>query len=157
MRLPKHIGIIPDGNRRWAKGQGMDKSEGYVHGISPGMSLYRMCRELGIGEMSFYGFTADNTKRRSVQRQAFTRACEAAGEELAKEDASLLVLGNTKSPMFPHELLPFTARHDFGKGRPRVRAGRPSVRLRVLPARRCAESTIPARRGRTRQIGRAHV
>ena len=37
-------------------------------------------------------------------------------EELAKEEASLLVLGNTKSPMFPHELLPFTARHDFGKG-----------------------------------------
>ena len=116
MRLPKHIGIIPDGNRRWAKGQGMDKSEGYVHGISPGMSLYRMCRELGIGEMSFYGFTADNTKRPSVQRQAFTRACVAAVEELAKEDASLLVLGNTKSPMFPQELLPFTARHDFGKG-----------------------------------------
>lgn len=55
MRLPKHIGIIPDGNRRWAKGQGMDKSEGYGHGISPGMSLYHMCRELGIGEMSFYG------------------------------------------------------------------------------------------------------
>ena len=39
-----------------------------------------------------------------------------AVEELAKEDASLLVLGNTKSPMFPQELLPFTARHDFGKG-----------------------------------------
>ena len=116
MRLPKHIGIIPDGNRRWAKGQGMDKSEGYGHGITPGMSLYRMCRELGIGEMSFYGFTTDNTKRPSAQRQAFTRACVAAVEELAKEDASLLVLGNTKSPMFPHELLPFTARHDFGKG-----------------------------------------
>ena len=41
---------------------------------------------------------------------------QAAVEELAKEDASLLVLGNTKSPMFPQELLPFTARHDFGKG-----------------------------------------
>ena len=40
----------------------------------------------------------------------------AAVEELAKEEASLLVLGNTKSPCFPHELLPFTARHDFGKG-----------------------------------------
>lgn len=116
MRLPKHIGIIPDGNRRWAQGRGMKKSEGYGHGISPGMELYHMCMDLGIEEMSFYGFTIDNTKRPSVQRQAFTRACVAAVEELSREDASLLVLGNTQSPMFPGELLPYTARHDFGRG-----------------------------------------
>lgn len=116
MRLPKHIGIIPDGNRRWATDRGMEKSEGYGHGISPGMTLYHMCRELGIEEMSFYGFTVDNTKRPSGQRQAFTKACIAAVEELSREDASLLVLGNTGSAMFPQELLPYTTRHDFGKG-----------------------------------------
>lgn len=116
MRIPKHIGIIPDGNRRWAVGRGMEKADGYDHGISPGMELYRMCCELGIQEMSFYGFTVDNTKRPSVQRQAFTKACVAAVEELSKEDASLLVLGNTRSPMFPEELLPYTVRHDFGRG-----------------------------------------
>ena len=116
MRLPKHIGIIPDGNRRWAVEHGMEKREGYRHGISPGMELYHMCRELEIGEMSFYGFTADNTKRPVAQRQAFTRACVAAGDELSREDASLLVIGNTASPMFPKELLPFTSRQDFGKG-----------------------------------------
>ena len=75
-----------------------------------------MCRQLGIEEMSFYGFTVDNTKRPSAQRQAFTKACVAAVEELSKEDASLLVLGNTQSPMFPPELLPYTRRHDFGAG-----------------------------------------
>ena len=101
MRLPKHIGIIPDGNRRWAKGQGMDKSEGYVHGISPGMSLYRMCRELGIGEMSFYGFTADNTKRPSVQRQAFTRACVAAVKKPA-----CLCWEIQNPPCFPKSFFP---------------------------------------------------
>lgn len=116
MRIPRHIGIIPDGNRRWAVEQGMGKGDGYSHGISPGMELYRMCWELGIEEMSFYGFTVDNTKRPSHQRQAFTKACVAAVEELAKEDASLLVLGNTESPMFPRELMGYTTRHDFGKG-----------------------------------------
>lgn len=116
MRLPKHIGIIPDGNRRWAGRQGMGKESGYQHGISPGMELYRMCRGLGIEEMSFYGFTADNTKRPAVQRQAFTRACVAAVEELSREDARLLVLGNTASPMFPPELLPYTTRQTLGKG-----------------------------------------
>ena len=116
MRLPRHIGIIPDGNRRWALDRGMEKPDGYKHGISPGMTLYHMCRQLGIEEMSFYGFTVDNTKRPSAQRQAFTKACVAAVEELSKEDASLLVLGNTQSPMFPPELLPYTRRHDFGAG-----------------------------------------
>lgn len=116
MRIPKHIGIIPDGNRRWAIERGMEKPDGYSYGISPGMTLYRMCRELGIEEMSFYGFTVDNTKRPTVQRSAFTKACVAAVEELSGEDASLLVLGNTESPMFPPELLPYTRRHDFGAG-----------------------------------------
>ena len=116
MRLPKHIGIIPDGNRRWAVREGMEKADGYDHGISPGMELYRMCCEMGIEEMTFYGFTVDNTKRPSAQRQAFTKACVAAVEELSREDASLLVLGNTNSAVFPAELLPYTIRHDFGKG-----------------------------------------
>ena len=74
MRLPNHIGIIPDGNRRWAVGQGLHKQDGYDRGISPGLELYRACRDLGIREMSFYGFTADNAKRPIAQRRAFTSA-----------------------------------------------------------------------------------
>lgn len=116
MRIPKHIGIIPDGNRRWAVEQGMKKEDGYAEGISPGMSLYRTCREMGIEEMSFYGFTIDNTKRPSKQRTAFTEACIGAVTELSKEDARLLVLGNTDSAMFPDELLPYTTRQTFGSG-----------------------------------------
>lgn len=116
MRIPKHIGIIPDGNRRWAQGQGMEKEEGYDRGISPGMTLYRICRELGIEEMSFYGFTVDNTKRASRQRLAFTDACVKAVQELSREDAQLLVLGNTESAMFPEALLPYTERQTFGAG-----------------------------------------
>lgn len=116
MRLPKHIGIIPDGNRRWALGQNMEKEDGYIHGIAPGMTLYRMCREMGIEEMTFYGFTVDNTKRPSKQRVAFSNACIDAVKVLSKEHAELLVLGNTNSPMFPEALLPYTTRHVFGKG-----------------------------------------
>lgn len=116
MRIPQHIGIIPDGNRRWAKSQGMDASQGYAHGISPGMAMYYKCRELGVKELTVYGFTVDNTKRPSSQRKAFTEACIGAVKELSREDAELLVLGNTDSAMFPEELLPYTRRHTFGKG-----------------------------------------
>lgn len=116
MRLPKHIGIIPDGNRRWAVGQGLSKEMGYDPGIDPGMRLYRYLKHLGVGEMTVYGFTADNTKRPFLQRMAFTKACVKAVEVLSKEDAKLLVLGNTDSSAFPPELLPYTTRQTFGTG-----------------------------------------
>lgn len=116
MRIPNHIGIIPDGNRRWAEKSGYTKDQGYSKGLTPGLSAFKICRELGVKEMTFYGFTVDNTKRPSSQRLAFTRACVEAVQMLAKEDAELLVLGNSASPMFPPELLPFTKRKTFGKG-----------------------------------------
>ena len=36
-RIPRHIGIIPDGNRRWAKENGLRKQDGYNHGLLPGL------------------------------------------------------------------------------------------------------------------------
>lgn len=120
MRIPEHIGIIPDGNRRWAAEKGRKKEEGYREGIVPGMELYRLCRDLGVKELSFYGFTADNTKRPAVQKYAFIEACIQAVEALSLEDAELLVVGNTDSNIFPKELLPYTIRKTFGKGGIRV-------------------------------------
>ena len=116
MKLPDHIGIIPDGNRRWAESKGMTKEKGYALGLDPGLELFRLCRQAGIKEVTSYGFTVDNTKRPSEQRLAFTEACIQAVEILSKEDAALLVVGNTDSAMFPKELLPFTTRKIFGKG-----------------------------------------
>lgn len=116
MRIPNHIGIIPDGNRRWAVEQGLKKEGGYTHGISPGMELYRICREQGIREMTVYGFTADNVRRPKDQRLAFTDACVRAVEALSKEDAELLVLGNSDSAVFPEELRPYLTRQTFGSG-----------------------------------------
>lgn len=115
-RLPRHIGIIPDGNRRWAQRNGMQKQDGYDYGIDPGFQLYQECVDLGIKEMTFYGFTQDNTKRPAVQTKAFQKACVDSVMELAQQDANLLIVGNTESPMFPQELLPYTHRVTIGKG-----------------------------------------
>ena len=60
---PKHIGIIPDGNRRWASGKGMKKQDGYEHGLMPGLRLLKMAKEKGVEEITYYGFTMDNCKR----------------------------------------------------------------------------------------------
>jgi len=116
MRIPNHIGIIPDGNRRWAVDKGMTKERGYALGLDPGLILFKLCKDAGVKEITYYGFTTDNTKRPANQREAFTEACINAVEMLSKEDASLLVVGNTDSPMFPKKLLPYTKRQTFGKG-----------------------------------------
>ena len=116
-RIPTHIGIIPDGNRRWAQENGLHKKEGYGYGIQPGFELYEMMLEYGIKEATFYGFTKDNNKREKCQRDAFTKACIDAVELLSGKDANLLVIGNTDSPAFPKELLKYAnQRVTYGKG-----------------------------------------
>ncbi|WP_027399949.1 undecaprenyl diphosphate synthase family protein [Anaerovorax odorimutans] len=119
-RLPKHIGVIPDGNRRWAVSKGLDKKEGYNYGINPGFKLYELCKDMGIEELTLYGFTVDNTKRPAAQKTAFQEACVNAVMDLIDKDAQLLVVGNTQSSCFPKELLPFTKRVKFGSGKIKV-------------------------------------
>ncbi|MDR3644385.1 MAG: undecaprenyl diphosphate synthase family protein, partial [Clostridia bacterium] len=97
-------------------GKGYEKQDGYQYGIQPGFELYKMCIELGIREMTFYGFTIDNTKRPSVQTKSFQKACVDAVLQLANKDADLLIVGNTESPLFPPELLPYVKRVKFGRG-----------------------------------------
>lgn len=110
MRIPKHIAIIPDGNRRWAKGNGYEKHEGYDHGLNPGVEVLRLAKAYGISEVTYYGFTMDNCKRPKVQVESFVKACVQAVEMIQAENVSLLVVGNTSSSMFPKELLPYTKR-----------------------------------------------
>lgn len=115
-RIPRHIGVIPDGNRRWAVSHGMEKKDGYAYGIAPGFELYELCRKIGVEELTLYGFTVDNTKRPAAQKAAFQRACVQAVEELARRDAELLVVGNERSAAFPEELLPLRERQKLGDG-----------------------------------------
>lgn len=120
MRIPRHIGIIPDGNRRWAVSNSMTKDKGYANGLMPGLSAFKYCQKLGVEELSIYGFTTDNTKRPTAQRLAFTKACVEMVDIIKKEDAEILVVGNTGSDMFPRELMDLTTRHKFNNGGTRV-------------------------------------
>ena len=112
--LPRHIGFIPDGNRRWAANRGLPKEKGYQFGIEPGLALFELCKSRGIPEVSVYGFTQDNTKRASPQIQAFRSACVDFALEIARRGAALLVIGNDQSPQFPDELQAFRTRQGEG-------------------------------------------
>ncbi|MHB8309895.1 MAG: undecaprenyl diphosphate synthase family protein [Metallibacterium sp.] len=112
--IPKHIGFIPDGNRRWATSQGLRKEAGYAHGVNPGLLLFERCKEYGISEVSIYGFTQDNTKRVAIQTVAFREACVKFAFEIARRGAALLVVGDETSVQFPDELREFRQRHGSG-------------------------------------------
>ena len=109
-RKPKHIGIIPDGNRRWAERNGYRKEDGYSFGLAPGLRLLRAAKNAGINELTYYGFTVDNCKRPREQVEAFSRAGTHAVKMIEKENVSLHVVGNTRSACFPSALLPYTER-----------------------------------------------
>jgi undecaprenyl diphosphate synthase len=125
-RLPAHLGIIPDGNRRWAVARGMPKEAGYAYGLDAGLALFDLVQELGIPEVTFYGFTNDNTRRPAAQTAAFRHACVEAVERIAERDAAVLVVGNDASPLFPEELKPYRERKALG------RPGRAKTRVNFL-------------------------
>ncbi len=119
-RTPTHLGIIPDGNRRWATRNGLDKADGYEHGLIPGIKLLRAAKDRGVNELTFYGFTVDNCKRPSTQVAAFKSACCEAVKLIENEGVSVCVVGNTDSVSFPKELLPYTERKPLSAKEMRV-------------------------------------
>lgn len=62
-RLPKHIAIIPDGNRRWAKKQQSSIKSGHREGADNLMDIIKAGRELGVETMTFYLFSTENWNR----------------------------------------------------------------------------------------------
>jgi undecaprenyl diphosphate synthase len=112
--LPRHVGFIPDGNRRWAVQNGLTKEKGYEKGIAPGVVLFETCKKLGIEEMSVFGFTQDNTRRPVSQANHFRAACVTFAREISRRGAALLVLGDEQSPQFPIELATFRTRQGEG-------------------------------------------
>ncbi|MDD7194467.1 MAG: isoprenyl transferase [Oscillospiraceae bacterium] len=61
--LPRHIGIIMDGNGRWAKQRGLPRSEGHKAGAKTFRAICDYGAELGIECLTFYAFSTENWKR----------------------------------------------------------------------------------------------
>jgi undecaprenyl diphosphate synthase len=63
MNVPSHIGIIMDGNGRWAKSRGQMRSAGHRAGTDATRAIVRACGELGISYLTIYVFSAENWGR----------------------------------------------------------------------------------------------
>ncbi|MBC8064175.1 MAG: undecaprenyl diphosphate synthase family protein, partial [Chlorobia bacterium] len=106
-RLPKHVGLIPDGNRRWARQRGLHPAMGYAAGMEKGLVMLDELVDSGIEEVSVYGFTMDNTKRPKDQRIGFSDAVKTFIDEAMSRDIALKVIGDHTSEVFPKDLKQF--------------------------------------------------
>ena len=67
LNLPKHVVIIPDGNRRWAKERGMPTLEGHRQGMNRIHELSKHAQEMGIANMIVWGFSTENWGREQTE------------------------------------------------------------------------------------------
>ena len=62
-RLPRHVGIIMDGNGRWAKKRGLPRTAGHAAGAETFRTIAYYCRDIGIPYLTVYAFSTENWKR----------------------------------------------------------------------------------------------
>ncbi|MBC2605809.1 isoprenyl transferase [Pelagicoccus albus] len=73
---PQHIGIIMDGNGRWAKQRGHSRPRGHKEGAQATRKIIDACQELGIRYLTLYAFSAENWSRPDIEVKALMELLE---------------------------------------------------------------------------------
>lgn len=71
--LPRHIGIIMDGNGRWAEKHGVARARGHEAGAKSVRAVIEAGREFGIANLSLYAFSTENWRRAKTEVNALFR------------------------------------------------------------------------------------
>lgn len=104
--LPKHIGIIMDGNGRWAKKRGLPRSAGHSAGAANFKAITRYCSSIGIQYLTVYAFSTENWKRPPEEVKTlmslFYQYLEDALRDFLNENIKVCFLGDVS--VFPPEL-----------------------------------------------------
>ena len=113
MRIPGILELYPtateDGRWKGACLRRWDTQRAWTQGLS-----CLPCARTSVSGATIMGLPWTIQRGRRY-RPRFTKACVMAVQLLAMQDAELLVVGSTDSPMFPEELLKFTRRTTFGR------------------------------------------
>jgi undecaprenyl diphosphate synthase len=96
-RVPQHIGIIMDGNGRWARARGLPRSAGHRAGTEALRGVLRAATEFGVQILTIYAFSTENWGRPETEVRAllviFERMIDRELAELHKEGVQLHHLG----------------------------------------------------------------
>lgn len=104
-RIPQHIAIIPDGNRRWAKKRLSSVQQGHREGADTLMETVKAAQELEIKDLTFYSFSTENWNRSPEEVLAlmvlFTTYLTEQREEMVQSGIKLGTIGDlTALPYF---------------------------------------------------------
>jgi len=105
-RLPRHVGIIMDGNGRWAELRGLSRVEGHKRGVERLREIIEAAGELGIKVLTLYAFSIENWQRPASEVMTLMRLIEYHLKkelpELMAKDVVFRTLGDTS--MLPHDM-----------------------------------------------------
>ena len=62
-KIPHHLGIIMDGNRRWAKTKGLPVFKGHIKGLETLKKIVNHCRNIGVKNLTVFAFSTENWQR----------------------------------------------------------------------------------------------
>ncbi len=100
--VPRHVAIMIDGNRRWARAAGFeDVSEGHLAGARHISNLLSWCRDAGVGHVTIWLLSTDNLRRPAHELEPLLRIIAGVAEELAADGNAWRV-----QPMGALDLLP---------------------------------------------------
>lgn len=98
-KLPLHVGIIMDGNRRWAKNRGLPVSSGHSRGAEVFKNLALYCNKIGLKNLTVYAFSTENWKRSSTEISAlmflFKKYLKSVMRDFKNENIRLRFIGDT--------------------------------------------------------------
>jgi undecaprenyl diphosphate synthase len=98
--LPRHVGIIMDGNGRWAEMRGLPRVEGHREGSASVREVTRCARRLGLGALTLYAFSAQNWARPAEEvaglMELLREYLESEREELLENGIRLNAIGEVE-------------------------------------------------------------
>jgi undecaprenyl diphosphate synthase len=96
--LPRHIGIIMDGNGRWAQKRGLPRIAGHNAGIESVRRVVEVCGDLGIKVLTLFTFSEENWKRPSFEISALMKllltTINNEIDELLEKNVQIMCIGN---------------------------------------------------------------
>lgn len=96
-KLPKHIGIIMDGNGRWAKARGKNRLVGHREGVESVRVIVEASKKIGIQNLTLYAFSTENWKRATEEVNGlmllFEQFLKSEKKLMLKENIRLRIIG----------------------------------------------------------------
>lgn len=106
--MPKHIAIIMDGNRRWAKEKGLATGLGHKKGAEVLENTARYCNKIGLKYLTVYAFSTENWKRSKEEVHGIMVLLEKYLDHFLKsadlDNIKLKIIGNWDSQEVPDKL-----------------------------------------------------